>query len=301
MLIPFDILYEGFCNGIRSANKTDHVLQIMKSETNDLGRINTLLHDEPDLLSLLSRNISDCFEPKDEIKSRQLWKRGVDGKSLVLLTEAISRCPVAEFFEEKVVPAFVKQSSKVLLQSFMECGMKEGGEEPGVMASIFYDRACILLSRNRHACAFKDFIRAWLLGFSKSLDLTYRIAVCSYECGELDNAKELLQCTAQHLRTLEMSNEQKSEWTMNIVKALKAIEAIRKASSGSKHANKPRNMESTIDSSKCLSCNEEIQIFAKLHDSASEAIDVASKAIALAYTPEKGRHMIATENIPAGR
>lgn len=296
MLIPFDILYEGFCNRIRSSGKSESLLQSMKKENNDQTRIRALLQDEPDLYSLLERNIGECYETKNGTVSKQLWKRGVEGKSLNLLTEAICLCPVPSAFEEKVLPAFDKVSSKALLKSFMDATMKENPEDLEIMANIFFDKACLLFARGRFYPAFKDFIRAWLLGFSKTLELTFQVAVCCGECGELENGKELLQCTAQYLRALTVSNEKKSEWTMNIVKALKVIESKRKNSP----KNKPDQQISDVAKIASEKVNEEIERFSDLFAGQSDTINVTSKTVALKYSPEKGRHLVALEQIPPG-
>ncbi|ODM99569.1 SET and MYND domain-containing protein 4 [Orchesella cincta] len=283
-----------FCNRIRSCGKSETILESIKKGGSDISRIRTLLTEEPDLCSLLGRNISQLFERKDELVASKLWKRGSQGKSLELLTEAFARCPIPACFEERIVSAFDGDKSKVILQAFMQAPLKEINDdaEVNIMEGILYDRGCILFSSKRYLAAYRDFMRAWLLNYPKTLDLSFRIAVCYFECGELDVGKELLQCTAQYLRTMSMSNEEKSVWTMNIVKALKAIETSRKQT-----PNKPQlgYLNDSLPTTNSL-----IGEFSALLDGESQKVSQTSEVLELQFSPEKGRHMLAKRDIPPG-
>ncbi|CAL8121684.1 unnamed protein product [Orchesella dallaii] len=294
MIIPFDILYEGFCNRIRSCGKSETILDLMKKGGSDISRIRILLTEEPDLCSLLGRNISDFFERKDEAVATKLWKRGSVGKSLELLTEAFARCPTPMCFEEKIISAFDEDKAKIILPTFMQAPLKEITDvaETNIMQGILYDRGCLLFSSKRYLAAYKDLMRAWLLNYPKTLDLSFRIAVCCFECGELDIGKELLQCTAQHLRTMSMTNEEKSVWTMNIVKALKAIEISRK--------HTPSKTQCGYINDSLPTTNNIIEEFAALHGGESQKISRTSEVLELQFSPEKGRHMVAQTDIPPG-
>lgn len=302
MFIPFDILYEGFCNKIRSSGKSETILQLIKRENSDKFRVKALLEEEPELYSLLARNISESYEKKDDQVAIKLWKRGTEGKSLELLTEAFCHCPIPQNFEEKVVTALdTSEKCKALLQSFIGSPMREkvSSDSPSdstTLAGILYDRACVLFSRKRYISAYIDFMRAWLLGFCKTLEMTYQVAVCCFEDCELDIAKELLQCCAQHLRTLPMTNDVKSEWTMNIVTVLKAIESVRKY-----RPNAATQTKSTIMNLSATPENSDMGTFTTLFSGESEQVIGSSSTIELKFSMEKGRHMIASQNIPPGK
>jgi len=305
--LNFDILYEKICNKLREKELAVPICEKMKKLETDLDRIDYLLEQQDiSFLPYFSTNVKIHYKPKCLKKSEEFYLEALqcssEPKTLQLLNSSFYYLP----YELKAME-LQNSTSEFLVWLEKCCDYYEPventceKEEIRLHNKILWQRSVILRNMDKNEPALKcllQIVNMWTKILSKSVipekhEVIFQIALIFQDsklCHFL--VTKLLKTALKLLRQSECTNEIKCKAAMKISVQMKRLNSC-----------DVRNENCSDDSHTCklfipIQTTEIPQH--KLFGQRNSKLDSSSDAIELKYSETKGRHAVATKDIPIG-